>query len=121
MIVKNRIAGTRITIWDVLHYLEAGWSRPDIAVTLHLTEAQVAAAAGYIEDHRDVLRIVRCGRYASVRKLSLSPQTVMMKVLHRSNPPSSDRTHIRVCLYAHLPMTSACCAIGRMLKRWPIG
>ena len=45
MIVKNRIAGTRITIWDVLHYLEAGWSRPDIAATLHLTEAQVAAAA----------------------------------------------------------------------------
>ena len=45
MIVENRIAGTRITIWDVLHYLEAGWSRPEIAATLHLTEAQVAAAA----------------------------------------------------------------------------
>jgi len=32
MIVKNRIADTRITIWDVLHYLEAGWSRPDIGL-----------------------------------------------------------------------------------------
>jgi phage shock protein A len=53
MIVHNRIEGTRITVWDVLHYLEAGWSRPDIAATLHLTEAQVAAAASYIEEHRD--------------------------------------------------------------------
>ena len=58
MIVKNRIAGTRITIWDVLHYLEAGWSRPDIAATLHLTEVQVAAAARYIEEHRDEVMVV---------------------------------------------------------------
>ena len=36
MIVKNRIAGTRITVWDVLHYLETGWSCPEIAETLHL-------------------------------------------------------------------------------------
>jgi hypothetical protein len=33
MIMQNRIEGTRITIWDVLHYLEAGWSRPDIPTT----------------------------------------------------------------------------------------
>jgi uncharacterized protein (DUF433 family) len=39
MIVKNRIAGTRITVWDVLHYLETGWSRPEIAATLHLSDA----------------------------------------------------------------------------------
>ena len=58
MIVHNRIAGTRITIWDVLHYLEAGWSRPDIAATLYLTETQVAAAARYIEDHREALMVV---------------------------------------------------------------
>ena len=45
MIVQNRIEGTRITVWDVLHYLTAGWSCPDIAAPLHLTEAQVAAAA----------------------------------------------------------------------------
>src|SRR5215510_5540933 len=58
MIVQNRIAGTRITIWDVLHYLEAGWSRPEIAATLRLTEAQVAAAARYIEEHRDEVMVV---------------------------------------------------------------
>ena len=41
MIVNNRIAGTRITVWDVLHYLETGLSRPEIAATLHLSDAQV--------------------------------------------------------------------------------
>lgn len=49
MIVNNRIVGTRITVWDVLHYLETGWSCPEIAATLHVSEAQVEAAAHYIE------------------------------------------------------------------------
>jgi uncharacterized protein (DUF433 family) len=55
MIVKNRIAGTRITIWDVLHYLETGWSSPEIAATLHLSDAQVEAVAQYIAEHKEEL------------------------------------------------------------------
>ena len=43
MLVKNRIARTRITVWDVLHYLETGWACPEIAKILHLSEAQVEA------------------------------------------------------------------------------
>ena len=43
MLVKNRIARTRITVWDVLHYLETGWACPEIAEILHLSEAQVEA------------------------------------------------------------------------------
>ncbi|HSX77396.1 MAG TPA: hypothetical protein VLQ80_02315 [Candidatus Saccharimonadia bacterium] len=37
------MAGTRITIWDVFHALEAGWARPEMVATLHLTEASGAA------------------------------------------------------------------------------
>jgi uncharacterized protein (DUF433 family) len=77
MIVKNRIAGTRITIWDVLHYLEAGWSRPDIAATLHLTEAQVAAATRYIEDHRDEVMVVH--RQIEDRKARGNPPEIRAK------------------------------------------
>ena len=58
MIVNNRIAGTRITVWDVLHYLDTGWSRPEIAVTLHLSDAQVDAVARYIADHKEELMAV---------------------------------------------------------------
>jgi len=58
MIIKNRIAGTRITVWDVLHYLETGWSCPEIAETLHLSDAQVEVVAQYIEDHKEELLVV---------------------------------------------------------------
>jgi uncharacterized protein (DUF433 family) len=77
MIVKNRIAGTRITIWDVLHYLAAGWSRPDIAATLHLTEAQVAAAARYIEEHGDEVMVVH--RHIENRKARGNPPDILAK------------------------------------------
>ena len=77
MIVKNRIAGTRITIWDVLHYLEAGWSRPEIAATLHLTEAQVAAVVRYIEDHRDEVMVVH--RQIEDRKARGNPPDIVAK------------------------------------------
>ena len=77
MIVKNRIEGTRITIWDVLHYLEAGWLRPEIAATLHLTEAQVAAAARYIEDHRDEVMVVH--RQIEDRKARGNPPEILAK------------------------------------------
>ena len=77
MIVKNRIAGTRITVWDVLHYLEAGWSHPAIATTLHLTEAQVAAAARYIEEHRDEVLVVH--RHIEDRKARGNPPDMLAK------------------------------------------
>jgi uncharacterized protein (DUF433 family) len=77
MIMQNRIEGTRITIWDVLHYLEAGWSRPDIAATLHLTEAQVTAAASYIEDHRDEVMVVH--RQIEDRKARGNPPDILAK------------------------------------------
>ncbi len=77
MIVKNRIKGTRITIWDVLHYLEAGWSRPDIAATFHLTEAQVAAAARYIEEHGDEVMVVH--RHIENRKARGNPPAMLAK------------------------------------------
>lgn len=77
MIVKNRIEGTRITVWDVLHYLEAGWSCPAIAATLHLSEAQVGAAVSYIEDHRDEVMVVH--RHIEERKARGNPPDIRAK------------------------------------------
>jgi hypothetical protein len=70
MIVKNRIAGTRITVWDVLHYLEAGWSQPAIATTLQL-------AARYIEEHRDEVMVVH--RQIEDRKARGNPPDILAK------------------------------------------
>jgi uncharacterized protein (DUF433 family) len=47
------IAGTRITVYDVIDYHNAGWHRDLIADTLELSKRQVEVAIRYIEEHRD--------------------------------------------------------------------
>ncbi len=47
------VAGTRITVYDVLDYHKDGWHRDMIAVTLGLSSGQVEAAIRYIDEHRD--------------------------------------------------------------------
>jgi uncharacterized protein (DUF433 family) len=78
MIVNNRIAGTRITVWDVLHYLETGWSQPEIAATLHLSEAQVDAVVRYIEDHQEELMAVH--QQIEARKACGNPPQITAKL-----------------------------------------
>ncbi|HKI32327.1 MAG TPA: DUF433 domain-containing protein [Gemmataceae bacterium] len=53
VIVNNRVDGLRVTIYDVLHYLEAGRSAAEIADILSLTPEQVEAAVRYIGERRD--------------------------------------------------------------------
>jgi uncharacterized protein (DUF433 family) len=58
IILKGRgpeIAGTRITVFDVLQYLQTGWHRDEIAVLLDLSSEQVEAAKRYIDDHHDAV------------------------------------------------------------------
>lgn len=58
MIVENRIAGTRITVWDVLHHLEHGWSIEDIAEVFGLSTDQVRSAVDYIGAHKaDIMKV----------------------------------------------------------------
>ena len=46
------LAGTRITVYDVLDYHELGWHRDIIADTLELSSEQVELAIRYIDEHR---------------------------------------------------------------------
>src|SRR5262245_23396497 len=78
MIVNNRIAGTRITVWDILHYLETGWSCPEIAATLHLSDAQVEAVAQYIAEHQEALLEVH--RQIEARKARGNPPEITAKL-----------------------------------------
>ncbi len=54
-IINDRIAGTRITIWDIFHYLENGRSPEYIAGILPVSVEQVRAASAYIEAHREAV------------------------------------------------------------------
>jgi uncharacterized protein (DUF433 family) len=47
------IAGTRITVYDVIEYHKMGRHRDMIADTLELSSEQVEVAIRYIDDHRD--------------------------------------------------------------------
>src|SRR5690349_14473897 len=49
-----RVAGTRITVYSIYHYLEGGdWSVNEIAETLRLSPEQVQAAVRYIDEHKE--------------------------------------------------------------------
>ena len=47
------IAGTRITLYDVMDHLVAGWTPKVIRNWLSVTEEQLNAAISYIDAHRD--------------------------------------------------------------------
>ncbi len=47
------IAGTRITVYDVVDYLEEGWRGDQIAGLFRLTLEDVDAALHYIEEHKE--------------------------------------------------------------------
>src|SRR5438105_15229404 len=54
-----RIAGTRITVYDIVHYLEDGdWHYTEIAEVLRLTPEHVLAAIKYIDEHKEEVMAV---------------------------------------------------------------
>ena len=47
------ISGTRITLCDIMDYLNTGWAPKLIREWFRLTDAQLDAATSYIDAHRD--------------------------------------------------------------------
>jgi uncharacterized protein (DUF433 family) len=47
------IAGTRITVYDILTYSREGWHHTAIAAELNLSSDQVLVALRYIEEHKE--------------------------------------------------------------------
>jgi uncharacterized protein (DUF433 family) len=47
------IAGTRITVYDIMDYLKEDWHHTAIAATLRISSDQVLAAVQYIKDHEE--------------------------------------------------------------------
>ncbi len=60
-IIDNRIDGTRISVWEVYHYLEGGdWTAEEIAKALRLSPEQIHTAIQFIESNKEeVLRVHR--------------------------------------------------------------
>ncbi len=49
------IAGTRITVYDVMDYLQVGWRYDQIAGLFRLPPDDIQAAMQYIEDHKEAV------------------------------------------------------------------
>ena len=49
------ISGTRITLYDVMDYLQAGYPTKFIRDAFNLTDEQIGAALSYIETHREAV------------------------------------------------------------------
>lgn len=79
-----KIAGTRISIYAIFEYLEAGWDRESIALWLGIGTAQVEAGERYIDARREEVA-------AEFRKIR--------ERIERGNPPELqaklDATHER--------------------------
>jgi uncharacterized protein (DUF433 family) len=67
-----RIAGTRITVYTIFEYVQAGWRPEDVAFWLRLTRDQVDAAICYIEENQEEVT----AQYAKI-----------MERINRGNPP----------------------------------
>jgi uncharacterized protein (DUF433 family) len=50
---RGEIAGTRITVYDILDYTRQGWHHTAIAAWLRISSPQVRAALRYIEEHKE--------------------------------------------------------------------
>ncbi len=66
------IAGTRITVYTILEYVQENWRRDDVAFWLGLSKDQVDVAIRYIEDHKSEV---------------LSQYEKIMERINRGNPP----------------------------------
>jgi uncharacterized protein (DUF433 family) len=73
-----RIAGTRVTIYDVFYYQQQGWHHTEIAVALGLSSAQVLAVMKYIEEHREEVLAVH--RQIEERRSRGNPPEVQAKL-----------------------------------------
>jgi uncharacterized protein (DUF433 family) len=87
-IVNNRVAGTRITVWDIVCYLEAKWSHEDIAEILGITVDQVRVAVQYISDNE--AQVMEVHRKIEERNARGNPPEVQAKL---------DSLHVRFTEY----------------------
>jgi uncharacterized protein (DUF433 family) len=77
-IVNNRVAGTRITVWDIVCYLEAKWSHEDIAQILGITVDQVRVAVQYISDNE--AQVMEVHRKIEERNARGNPPEIQAKL-----------------------------------------
>ena len=78
MIVNNRIAGTRITVWDVLHYSKPGGPGPRLPRPCTSAMHKSTPSRRYIAEHQEELRAVH--QQIEARKARGNPPEITAKL-----------------------------------------
>jgi uncharacterized protein (DUF433 family) len=96
------IAGTRITVYDILDYTRVGHHHTYIAAILGLSSAQVLAAIRYIEEHQDEVlanyqkildRIARGNPPEIEAKREASHAKLLALLAQRQRPEGTEGNH----------------------------
>jgi uncharacterized protein (DUF433 family) len=74
----GRISGTRITVYDLVPYLEANWVHQEIANLLSLSRDHFQAGLRYIEENREAVMAVH--REIEERNARGNPPEVLAKL-----------------------------------------
>lgn len=75
---KPRIAGTRVSVLDVVELVDAGWTTAEVARELEISKPDVQAARQYREEHSQEIEELVAKRRAAHRRLqneSLAPSS----------------------------------------------
>ena len=97
------IEGTRITVYDVMAYVQEGWRYDQIAGLFRLPPDDIQAALDYIETHKeDVMTIYQeiLARHRKVQyapaihqKLAQNRQKLQAKLTELQTRPKAEDTH----------------------------
>ena len=77
------IAGTRITVYDVVDYLQEGWRYDQIAGLFRLPPDDIQAAIEYIEDHKEAVMTTYQQILARHRHVQYPPEVEAKLARHR--------------------------------------
>ncbi len=71
------IAGTRITVYDILPYLKMGWHPSSVALLFNLSTEEVTAAAEYYRKHEAE---VKTREHAAHKEVSPPTRVLALRV-----------------------------------------
>jgi uncharacterized protein (DUF433 family) len=94
------ISGTRVTLYALMDYFNAGWAQAEIREWLNLTEEQLGAALEYIDAHRAEVE----SEYQDVVRKAAERRRYWDERLrsHRAQHPPSAPAPEKAALYAKL-------------------
>src|SRR5206468_3503277 len=86
LIVETRrgpcIAGTRITVFSVMDYLQGAWSRDVVKQVMGISDEQLDAVLDYITRHKEAVE----NEYAAIGRRSEARRTHYEKLFHERSP-----------------------------------